>query len=311
MWHYEGFIGKAQLYFERAYEHPSADDGVQALWLLLGLEFLLRAPLAKVHASLLADPNGEAVMHAAGFPLKPGSAQPKSIQAKTVILRLGVVVPEFDKERQDEATFLSGLRNEELHSSESPLDVTHDIWLPHFTRVVDVICGHLGLDADEFVWPELMAEGRALVDKADKRLDHEISRRIATARDRCEHLKPEEAEARKISVSLPQDRWGLSGRGTTMAGGKPVQVVSCPACDTAIPMPLEAVRTTNERLEDDQIYRDVVYIATEFSCAVCDLKLTNTAEIRSAGIAQQYIRVEEESIEDRFLSNYEPDYGND
>jgi hypothetical protein len=51
---------------------------------LLGLEFLLRAPLAKVNPTLLADPsrNDNAVMYAAGFPIAPGD-QPKSIQTHT------------------------------------------------------------------------------------------------------------------------------------------------------------------------------------------------------------------------------------
>jgi hypothetical protein len=67
MWDDEEFLSKAKLYFVRGRDHPQVEDDVLALWLLLGLEFLLRAPLARVNPTLLADPNGESVMHAAGF----------------------------------------------------------------------------------------------------------------------------------------------------------------------------------------------------------------------------------------------------
>jgi hypothetical protein len=63
---------------------------------------------------------------------------------------------------------------------------------------------------------------------------------------------------------------------------------------------------------DDRIIRD--YIAVSFSCTICGLELKNTAEIRAAGIEQQYVRTESESMEQRFMSNYaddEEDYGND
>jgi hypothetical protein len=93
MWEYEGFIAKAQLYFTRGREHPAADDDVLAHWLLLGLEFVLRAPLAKIHPALLAEPNGNAIMNACGVPSALDSTSPKSIQTKAVILRLGSIVP--------------------------------------------------------------------------------------------------------------------------------------------------------------------------------------------------------------------------
>jgi hypothetical protein len=77
MWDYDGLIGKARIYFERAEAVDEADDDAFAVWLLLGLEFLLRAPLAKVNPVLLADPNGDAILHAAGFPSGPDAKDPK------------------------------------------------------------------------------------------------------------------------------------------------------------------------------------------------------------------------------------------
>lgn len=312
MWNYEEFIGKAQLYFSRAEQHPRADDDVAALWLVLGLEFLLRAPLARVHPVLLADPNGDSIMHAAGYP-KPGG-QPKSIPNQTVIIRLQQVVPEFTKEIAADAAFLTGLRNSELHTSESPLATDSAQWLPRFTRVVDVLCAHLGLDTTEFVGAEIVSLGRALVDAADQKLQHEIARRIADAKAFFEQLKPEEIEARRAKASF---QYADSARvnevaqflGLTLPHN--VELVHCPACNEKIPLHLVAVRTTNERIEDDVIFRSVVYVAVSLSCPVCGLQLSNTAEIRAANMRQDYVREERESVYERFVNTWEPDYGND
>ncbi|MFJ9914722.1 hypothetical protein [Actinacidiphila glaucinigra] len=304
MWDYSSFIGKARLYFSRAENTPDAEDEALSLWLLLGLEFLLRAPLAKIHPTLLADVQGgggDSIMQAAGYPLKVDAGPAKSIATKTVITRLGAVIPDF-KERQDDATLLTGLRNEELHSSESPLALDAEMWLPHFTRVVEVICAHLMLDPDEIVGDEIMRHGRSLVDAADKRLEHEIRKRIQDAQAFLAKLKPAEVDARKkgnlTSLLAP-------------VGSTAEERVKCPACAETVPLIIKAVRTTNEGLEEDEIYSDVVYVATELSCPICELRLSGTAEIRSAGLKQQYIRRERESLAERYISTYEPDYGND
>lgn len=324
MWDYDGFIGKAQLYFGRAQEHQRVEDDVLAVWLLLGLEFLLRAPLAKVNPTLLADPhpNGNAIMYAAGFPAKPGD-QPnsiKSIPAHTVISRLGIVITEFGEERQKDATLLIGLRNDELHGSGSPFERDIAQWLPHFTRVVGVVCSHLGLDPADVVGEGIIAQGRSLVDAADRRLEHEVNKRIAAAKAVFSHLRTEEIEARRAlfprRLSFDQRHGCPPGMTITawveaMRVPSSIEFVRCPACNEEIPMRLQAVRTTDERLEEGEIVRDVVYIAIGLSCPMCSLELANTAEIRAAKIMQQYVKHERETLQARYFDTFEPDYGND
>lgn len=298
MWDYDGLLGKAQTYFERA-DAVAADDDAFAVWLLLGLEFLLRAPLARVHPALLADPNGDAIMHAAGYPGAPDSKEPKSIQITTVTTRLRRIIEEFTADREDDATILTGLRNRELHTSEAALasvDVT--FWLPRFTRVAEVICGHLGLDPTDIVGDEVMQHGRALVDAEDKKLAHDIQKRIATAKVFVEQLSETEVAARHSEARAARHRDAV--------------VVDCPACGREVAVELEAIRTTNERLEDGEILRDVISVARGLSCPVCGLLLRSTAEIYAAGLSQQHTRTETESLAQRYLEDYEPDdYGND
>jgi hypothetical protein len=299
MWDYDALIGKARVYFERAESVAEADDDAFAVWLLLGLEFLLRAPLAKVNPMLLADPTGDAVMHAAGFPGGPDAKEPKSIQATTVILRLRRIIEAFTAAREDDATILTALRNRELHTSEAVLEsIDIALWLPRFTRVADVICTHLGLEATDVVGKEVMDQGRALVDAEDKKLAHVIATRIATA----------VAFAGQLTEAEVHDRWE-TGRNSRQY---PAFVVDCPACGHNVALDLEPVRTTNERLMDGEILRDIILVARGLRCPVCGLALASTAEVSAAGLSQQHTRTETESFEDRFLSNYEPDdYGNE
>jgi len=301
MWDYDGFIGKARLYFGRAQGHQRIEDDVLAVWLLLGLEFLLRAPLAKVNPTLLADPsNGNAIMYAAGFPIEPGD-RPKSIQARTVISRLGIVIPEFGKERQNDAIFLVGLRNDELHGSICPFEMDIAEWLPHFTRVVGIVCAHLGLDPADVVGREIIDQGMSLVDAADRRLEHEVYKRIAAARLVFSRLRTEEVEARRALLPrrLSSDQvydgfppgMAIAAQIADMRIPWSIEFVRCPACNEEIPMLLQAVRATDKRLGDlGEVVRDVVYIAIGLSCPVCGLELTNIAEIRAAKIKQQYVK---------------------
>lgn len=299
MWDYDGLIGKARVYFERAECVAKADDDAFAVWLLLGLEFLLRAPLAKVNPMLLADPNGDALLHAAGFPGGPDAKEPKSIQIATVISRLRRIIEAFTADRENDATILTALRNRELHTSEAVLASTDiALWLPRFTRVAEVICTHLGLDATDVVGKEVMNQGRALVDAENKKLAHEIATRTSAAK----------AFAGQLSETEVHARWEAARESRRY----PSVLVDCPACGHEVALDLEVVRTTNERLHEGEILCDIILVARALNCPVCGLVLASTAEVSTAGLPQQYTRTETESFEDRFLSDYEPDdYGND
>ncbi|MCF6745488.1 hypothetical protein E9529_14655 [Blastococcus sp. KM273128] len=301
MWDDERFIAKAKLYFHRGASHPKGENDVLALWLLLGLEFLLRAPLARVHPTLLADPTGDSIMQAAGLPGKPNSTSPKSIQIRTVIERLGAFVEGFSKDRQDEALSLVGLRNEEMHRSSSPLDVDSSKWLPQFTRVVEVLCKHLGEEPSDMIEEDLLTLGRSLVDREDRRLAHEIGLRIQAAKDFAQKLRPEEKDARKVVTASTV----LSFFGETK------KTVACPACVESATITMRSVRVTDERIEDEEIVRDVIYLVDELNCPVCELQLKGPAEIGAAKLQQQHQLSEHESFQERYIDNYEPDYGND
>lgn len=296
MWDYASLIGKAELYFSRAEAHPRAEDDEFALWLLLGMEFLLRAPLANAHPSLLAAPEGHSILHAIGIKY---DRDPKSIPTHSAIERLTHVVPAFDNDRQEEARSLTALRNTELHTGAAAVaSVKHEIWLPKFMRVAEVIAAHLELDVDALVGEGVAALGRTLVDADDKRVKRDIEERITARKAFYEGLSPEEIEGRRWSVLtfLPDN----------------IEAVNCPACSEQAPLDLTTTRVTSETVIDDEFVREVIMVAKQLLCQVCGLELSGPAEVAYAGLNQQYFRQTSESFYDRFIQDYvADDYGND
>jgi hypothetical protein len=323
MWDYDSFMGKAKVYFERAREHPKLDYEVLAIWLLLGLEFLLRAPLAKVSPTLLAEP--DFALDAVGFP-SPEGAEPRSIATKAVVTRLQRVVEGFTPSRSTDANYLINIRNKELHTGSVAVGLDSDTWLPRFIRVIDVICAHLGVQSEYLIGSELLAQGRALVADEDKKLVADIQKRIFASRAHFQQLRPDEVSTRRLDIPDVRGQWTMLpgfGPGPSPAAGEEWKkivaetrtvpaFVNCPACGEKSAVRLQLVRATGERLEDESIFRDLVFVGTGMTCVICGLDLRGTAELRAAGLPQQYTREEEESLEDRFGTTYEgEDYGKD
>lgn len=299
MWDYDSLIGKAQLYFQRAAAHPSMDDDEFTLWMLLGLEFLLRAPLGKLHPSLLAAPEGDAILHANGIPTVK---DPRSVPTHTVLARLKHVVPDFDVEREKDALFLINVRNAELHTGDPAMaNVPNPKWLPRFIRVADVVCSHLGVDPADLITDDVEAHARALVDDEDAKTRHEVTTKISGAKDFYQRLAAPEIQQRTPALSVGYDwsEW---------------EKVTCPACATPIAMSLIHLRSGAEQIDGDEVRTDTIWVADDLECPVCGLHLEGTAEIAAAGLEQQYVRTVTESLEDRYANADEYidyDYGND
>lgn len=292
MWSPDSLLGKAQVYFNRAREHNALDDEF-LIWNVLGLEFLLRLPLASINKTLLAAPEGDSILAASGVVV---SGPVKSIPSHTVVSRLQKIIPEFTKERADDTNFLLNIRNAELHTGEAAASVPDHVWLPKLIRVVETIASHLSMDMGDLLGADTVSHGRRLVDEEDKKLAHRIQKLISDAKDAF-LARPREEQIQAIAA-------GASPFHSTAA--------PCPACGTYVGMEAEEVRRAAPRLEDDNLVTDVVMIATRFKCDVCGLALESTSEIHAAGIEQQFHIVESDDLYENYQESfYEDGYGND
>jgi len=285
MWNAEEFVGKAKLYFTRSAEADESSEE-RVLWLLLGLEFLLRAPLARVHPTLLAVPEGDSILHAAGV---GGSAvRPRSVPAKTVIDRLGKIHATFGQDRGKDALFLTELRNSELHSSEAALGNAEAlVWMPKFLSVLEAVCEILGSDPGDFLDESVLDQARSYTETADRKVQHEVAELVKNASLVFGALKSEEVAARLAAQKF-------------LERGYRYYVRDCPACDQhSLVVQLSPGRSSNMALDEDtdEITYRIVRVATSADCRVCGLTLSSTAQVMAAGVK----RLDEEVItEDRY-----------
>lgn len=300
MWSDVEFRTKARTYFERA-EASTGDDQLVALLCSLGLEFLLRAPLAAANPLLLADPvadDGYSMLHAAGF---PGTKEPLTVKTKAVVSRLVAIVDGFDAIKTD-VQFLIGLRNRELHTSASIYDAVADyVWLPKFLRAITVLANHFNEGADDYLSESFNEHAGNLVDVEDQKLKHDVATKINRAREFAEKLTDSE-RAERLGRTLEQK----------LFMGRWERPIDCPACGSGVYIQGFPVRYEKETfVDEDTITQRVFLVNRKFACTVCGLELTSTAEIAAAGLDQGWSAVIEESLEERYSPQYEIEYNNE
>lgn len=301
MWGSQEFRTKARIYFQRA-ENVHSDDEAVFLWCTLGLEFMLRAPLAEVHPALLAEPEGVSLLHACGFTDVGGGGEPKSVNITTVLKRLATVVPKFDSDHDKDAKMLIGLRNHELHSAGSlAADISGSAWIPSFIRLLDTLTDSFCEKPEDYFGEGFLDHAKHLVDKDEGRLVSTIQGRIGSCRKVYEGLTEEEREIRRSRITSPRTSWSF--------------LVTCPACKESSRASYSVSRYGSESFieddEDGQFVRMVFLIADHFSCPVCALTLEGVREFAVAKLPQEQRSEVRESLYERLGMMDGPDYGND
>jgi len=295
LWSFESLKQKAQLYFTRA-EETTRHDSEFSLWVLLGIEHLQRAALAKVSPTLLAAPEGSSLLHALGY--QEGTRDPKSVLIKTVSERLAVVIPEFTDEHKEMSARLAALRNAELHTGDPALEaMTMSVWMPDFFSLASVLSQFLGDPLEDIVGENLAQTGAALRADADAKLRAQVQREISAARTIFDNLTPGERTARAAALLATADKR------------------ACPACRSNAKVELTEVRSTSRRVdEDDTVFWDDIFVISRLNCPVCGLSLDSLAETRSAGLTDEILKENSVSLEDRYdeyVAEMEYEYQNE
>ncbi len=149
-WGYDALYTKANIFMERAML-VDRDSSLFPFWASLSLELIGRATLAKIHPALIADPReGSNIMHAFGY----GSTDelPKTIGAKTIFLRIKVIVPEFTPQNEKFCLSFINMRNEELHTG-TPIfdDYPTNTWLTKFYTTIKILLNFQGKQLSDFL----------------------------------------------------------------------------------------------------------------------------------------------------------------
>lgn len=290
MWDSHQLWLKAKAYADRANE-IAHDNPEFPLWSALSLELLARAALTKVHPVLNADPRDTvSIMYACGLSV-PG--QPKSIPAHSVFLRLEKIVPGFSKAQREVCEFLALLRNQELHTSELAFaNLKESKWLPRYYEVCKVLADFTGKTLVDLLGEDIGAIADSLITALERETESAVKKRIA------QHAKDFGSQPENVREQLKLE--------ATIAVKAPRQGTkrqTCPACGTDGVLSGTLIKELEPQYVDDRLFIDQEYLANEFQCLACGLKLQDVEEIAIAEMEPRFTDYRQTSLHEL----YEPD----
>jgi len=294
LWEKDALLGKAKAYIQRAFEDESRDSDRFPFWATIGLEFLGRAVLASVHPSLLADPQTpEAVLFACGI---GDSSNAKSVHAKTVFARCGLIVSDFTKSDFAFCMSLMERRNEELHTAAAAFEAfPTEKWLADYYRVLDKVFKPLRVDLAGVVADGEPNAADQMVAAASKALLAQVKQKIANHRTAYGTLLPDAIAERRSAFKAGR----LSFRG-------PTKIAKCPACGEDCLISGEIVRSTDAKLAGDELYWENIVLPNMLKCDVCGLDLKGHDALHIADVGGQFSVLRWQDAAEYYLEGVDP-----
>jgi hypothetical protein len=296
---YEDFWNKSKTLIERALEKRNDQLFEEfQFWAAIALELLGKAALAKIHPTLIVNPEKfDHLLIACGHIV---STDYRTITARTLFERCRRVVTDFDKVAEDFCVLLANRRNSDLHSGEVPFaGISIDSWQPKYWQITKLFLTCQDRTLADFVGPAEAEAAEAIISDASTALSRAVEGRIRKHRQIFEETHPADSQEQVRKHALI----AVSARLT-----KAQQTSMCPACNS--PGILTGEFQLDEQVGPDeeepwlmQVRR--FYGSELFECIVCGLKLTGINEIAATNIPVEFEKIEFEEID------YEPEYGND
>lgn len=300
----EGLLGKSKVYVLRAFRAKSAGDHDEyQLWSSLALELLGKAALAKIHPSLIVDPNHiDSLLAASGINI---GTDIKTITSKTLYARLRQLSKYFDASVQKFCDDISLRRNAELHSGEAPFQqMKLEAWEAKYWHAAQIILDVLHSSLDEWLGADQARTPKEHAEHAKLASKQAAVERVRQASENFANRHKKERE-NALAESKAKD-WYHYPTGFIRLLADHKWLGQCPAC-TGQAL-LAGMKYHEEVLESDpnsgEEEVETLYSAEELHCPVCDLRLDSREEIEAVGLDADH--QETESRE----RSYEPDYGN-
>lgn len=303
---YEPLYNKSKVYIERAIKYQAAGEmDMCQLWASLSLELLGKAVLAKIHPVLVADPSDvDSIFAACG---RPFSMKRRSIEAKTVFLRMQHINENYVKRDMDFCMAMANRRNAELHSGEVPfVGMREGAWIPKFWHVIKLMLESQGKTLVDWVGAEEATKAEAAI-KA-KRTAEIVDSKFHNAGEAFNKAFPTEEAKDEIraKTKFADTSWfPVFGKSHPDV----VESVQCPVCGCDAGLGGERWREDAASSEID--YEswtesiEITYVTTGFHCVACKLHLEGREELDLAEMDKTFSIIEERE------PDYEPDYGND
>lgn len=273
-WSEESLFAKSRLYVARMESH-TADDWQYGFWSALTLELLIRAALAHLSPSLLAESsNWRNLTYALGFDLTAKKFSPISITTREALLRLKELIPEFTEEMAGFCTSHVGRRNSELHTGELAFDsIGTSQWLSRFFSACRILLQSMDRELSDLFSDAAAAQEmiNSLEDEAAKAVNQDIAAHAKVWANKEEDKRQvERAQA---------GSWAIR-----QAGHR----VSCPACEcTALVRGTSNGPVTTQVLNDEVVQRQTM-LPSSFECIACGLKVSGLSKLSACGLGDAF-----------------------
>lgn len=278
-WTYEALWAKSKIYMERALS-SDRERAEFPFFAILSLEFLARSILAKIHPSLLADPQDpNSLLYANGI---PATENPRSIPARIVFIRMKLVIKGFSKEDEAHCFRFAELRNRELHSGGAPFEnLPMGSWIPEFYTIIDKLMNHLGRELEELLGAEEASVAQRIIGESFEEDKTAVETLKADIKKKFQYLTPEEREKR-IKEHAPEFERAR------FTSGDVVKTEECPCCENQGLLVGEVTGKRPPTVEGDHIVSGLIVTPRSFSCEICGFKIEGYGKLRIVALADQF-----------------------
>lgn len=325
-WSYDALFAKSQVYFERAFQ-ADRNSSLFPFWASLGLELIGRATLSKIHPALISDPReGHNILHAFGF----GSSKepPKTIGAKTIFLRLQIIVPDFTPNDEKFCQSFINMRNEELHTG-TPIfeDYPTNSWLTKFYKAVKILLEFQGRTLEDLIGKKEAEIANEMIAEFKDELISKVNEKVKKYRDVFNDLDKKDKEIKIASAPKLLSEYVFNEK---VYGSS--KKMKCPSCGEDALLVGKFISQSEPKVNEDVITVSNNILPTELKCFCCGLKIGGNGELSVANLGGQfaienhvdpveYYGIEYDPIEELKSRGYsfndlvddfpEYDYGND
>jgi hypothetical protein len=301
----EAIFAKSKAYMQRALRCKKADDlDEYQLWASLALELLGKTCLARIHPSLIVNPQDQISLFAAsGLTL---GTDIKTIATHTLYDRLRHITKGFDESVKRFCDDISQRRNAELHSGELPFkEMKLEAWEGRYWHAAQLILDRMDSSLEEWLGADQAKVSKELLAHAQKALIDAALVRIERAKEQFLNRKRKERDE-ALEAARNKESYHYSGLFQLVEDA--AWEAQCPACGGKAyiaGIQVEEVVLGDFSGDEEEEMVDKHYAGEEFRCPVCNLHLASQAEIEAAGLDPWHVETE---VRER---RYEEEYNNE
>jgi hypothetical protein len=297
-WSADTLLAKAQRYAEEMRSY-SPQDWQYGLFSAFVLEFLMRAAVARVSPTLLADTNDwNNVYYALGNAPKEAKFIPRSIDLTSLIKGLRDLYPEFTSEELGFVAQHVTRRNEELHTGNTPFDGADPAWLGRFYQSCQILLKCLGEELACLTGPEEAGTVAAIVSAFRDESAKTVNKTVAAHKTVWESSDSIQRRQASHQAAL----WATPQKGHR---------VKCPACASDALLTGTPVSEARLTIEEDLIVETQQHLPEKFECIACHLKIAGLSQLSVCGLGAPYKSTSTYNAADYYADQYAAGFEDD